>query len=92
MQMFQRLGLRSVLFTRQGALTGILTKMVRSLSLDLVRASSDSLHAARSRRTFMPTSTPTRPGAVAFDRAQLRPRRVHPPFARATPRSGDHQH
>lgn len=29
-QMFQRLGLRSVLFTRQGALTGILTKMVRS--------------------------------------------------------------
>ncbi|ORY65634.1 chloride channel [Leucosporidium creatinivorum] len=26
-QMFQRLGLRSVLFTRQGALTGILTKM-----------------------------------------------------------------
>lgn len=33
MQMFQRLGLRSVLFTRQGALTGILTKMVRSLSL-----------------------------------------------------------
>lgn len=29
-QMFQRLGLRSVLFTRQGALTGILTKMVGS--------------------------------------------------------------
>lgn len=31
-QMFQRLGLRSVLFTRQGALTGILTKMVRALA------------------------------------------------------------
>lgn len=31
-QMFQRLGLRSVLFTRQGALTGILTKMVRPLA------------------------------------------------------------
>lgn len=28
-QIFQRLGLRSVLFTRQGALTGIITKMVR---------------------------------------------------------------
>lgn len=87
-QMFQRLGLRSVLLTQQGALAGILTKMVRRpprfLLLACIPADSHlSRRAPSPRRTYTPTSTPS-PTRLFDDYVQEQDPEQHQHFVNAS--------